>query len=65
MSCEEVLWVVVEVEDREELGISYLLQPVISKLPLGIKRNVVLWKENWVLEQSVPLSYFRRVVVEK
>ena len=65
MSCKEVLRVVVEVEDREELRISYLLQPIISKLPLSIEWDVVLGKEYWVLEKFMPFCYFSRVIIEE
>jgi len=50
MSCKQILWVIVEIEDGKELGVCYLFESIISKLALSVQRNVVPRKENGVLE---------------
>ena len=64
MSSEDVLWIVLEVKDRDDVSFSNLFDLCVGPIALSIKRDVELVVEGRVIEQSLPLSQLLWLIIE-
>lgn len=65
MSSENVLWVVLEIKDRNNILVAGSLEPVVGLLSLIGKTQIALFSEDRVLEKLAPFLEFLILVAEE